>query len=252
MSVISYENYNTGVSKIILKPTKQYPEEHNFFYCDTKDLDIVESGLWQLSGNRVKCVESSCYGIVRIFFHQALAFKYLNYHPDCIDHINGCSIDNTDENLNVVNQMQNVRNKKTQGYYYFEARHAFRPQIRIMGKAILPMCVKTEDVACIIQYELEKQYYFDYNYDFLLDRRNELDLVGLQYSGQITKEEAVFRHVMRYAQDNAWYVYRYNLFNYFKEYNVKIPTYVLDDRGFMRHPVTYKALNPFYERYKIE
>jgi hypothetical protein len=47
------------------------------------------------------------------------------------------------------------------------------------------------------------KYYDEFNYDFLLDRKHDLDILDDELTGKITVEEATFRHVMRYAKDNA-------------------------------------------------
>ena len=74
-------------------------------------------------------------------------------------------------------------------------------------------------------------------YSFLKDRRKDIDILDLERTGQISEDEAVYRHVLRYA-DNAWYLYRYNLFEYFKDNNIPIPVYAIDDEGFMTHHIT--------------
>ena len=85
--------------------------------------------------------------------------------------------------------------------------------------------------------------YEDYRYDFLKDRRKDLDLLDMERTGKISEAEAVYRHVLRYA-DNAWYVYRYNLFNYFKGNNIPVPNFSIDSNGFMVHSVTGQKLCP--------
>lgn len=83
-----------------------------------------------------------------------------------------------------------------------------------------------------------------YMYDFLKDRRHALDLLELERTGQITAEEATYRHVLRYA-GNAWYFYRYGLQEYFKDNNIPIPTYGLDEQGFMVDTITGNRLCPY-------
>ena len=67
--------------------------------------------------------------------------------------------------------------------------------------------------------------------------------MDLERTGQISEDEAVYRHVLRYA-DNAWYLYRYNLFEYYKDNNIPIPVYAIDDEGFMTHHITGQRLYP--------
>jgi len=104
-------------------------------------------------------------------------------------------------------------------------------------------CTRTEVEAIQSVYQLELQYE-DYRYDFLKDRRKDADILDLERTGQISEDEAVYRHVLRYAADNAWYVYRYNLFEYFRDNHLKVPDYAIDDEGYMTHPITGVRLCP--------
>lgn len=83
-----------------------------------------------------------------------------------------------------------------------------------------------------------------YMYDFLKDRRGDLDILDLERTGIISAEEATYRHVIRYAKDNAWYYYRYNLEQYFKDNHIPVPDFDLDEQGFMIDKITRKKLCP--------
>lgn len=179
------------------------------------------------------------------------AYNILSNYPDYIDHINGVELDNINNNLNSINQQQNSYNKPTRGYV-IQYSNGFRPQIKFNGKAYHPYSVVHSEIeACVIQHQIETDYLKSlmgndyYMYNFLFDRRNDLDILDLERTKKISVEEAIFRHVMRYAKDNAWYYYRYNLQNYFSQYHIPIPTYSLDNQGFMIHPITGKKLCPF-------
>ena len=234
----------TGVAKVILKPTKAFPNG-GWFYCDIEHLDLVQGYNWRLHkiGKSQIYVETNIGFQQNIYFHQALAEKLLGYNPECIDHINLLEVDNTDRNLNVITSQQNNRNKPSRGYKY--DMYGFIPQIVYDYRNFYDTTYKSEVEAALATYHFRQQCFSDYNYNFLRDRRNDLDLVDLQYTGKISKEEATFRHVMRYARDNAWYIYRYNLFDYFRQYNVPIPQFSLDSQGYMIHPITGQRLCPF-------
>ena len=244
MAVAKIEEYSvTGVAKVILKPTRVFPQ--GWFYTDMKHIDLVKRYGWHLDkiGKNLVCVKAYTNFQQKIRFHQALAEKILNYIPDCIDHINLLEIDNTDRNMNIVTSQQNQKNKPSQGY--ISRGIGFLPQIYLDKKAYYDKSYKSEAEAALATYYLRQQYFLDYDYNFFLDRRNDLDIVDLQYTGKICEEEATFRHVMRYARDNAWYIYRYNLFDYFRQYNVPIPQFSLDSQGYMIHPITGQRLCPF-------
>ena len=67
--------------------------------------------------------------------------------------------------------------------------------------------------------------------------------VTLERTGRISEEEAVYHHVCRYA-DNAWFYYRYNLTEYFRDNHLKVPDYAIDEEGYMTHPITGQKLCP--------
>lgn len=257
MAVIKKEQYRqkdgTDILKVYTKPTSKFPEGSNYFYADAKDEDIVDSYDWSLFRNRKNIAiiyrrRDVCYSL-----HRDLAFKYLGYYPDYIDHINGVDFDNTDKNLNIVTNQQNLYNRPVKGYKITSNIHLiFKARLKINYVDCLPFSsVATEVEACQLQYLVETDYLRGilkddyYMYNFLKDRRNDLDILDLERTGQISSDEAIYKHVVRYASDNAWYYYRYNLEQYFKDNHLKVPDYKLDEQGYMIHPVTGKKLCPF-------
>lgn len=244
------------IIKVICKPTAKYPEGRNYFYCDSEDEDIVDLYNWGLdvsSKQTVVAVRPTLEGGYRphLLFHRELAYKYLKHYPACIDHINGIDIDNTDINLNVLSNRQNTFNAPTRGYSLNKGYKTFQARVGLYGSDIKMFSVTHSEVeACEQAYYTESNFLKlklgddYYMYDFLKDRRHALDLLELERTGQITAEEATYRHVLRYA-GNAWYFYRYALQEYFKDNNIPIPTYDLDENGFMIHSVTGQKLCPY-------
>lgn len=246
----------TDILKVFTKPTKRFPDG-GYFYVDAKDIDVIQNYNWGLiaDGKNIVVATNTCsvYSYRKfLVFHQELAYKYLGYHPDYIDHINGIDIDNTDENLNVVTSQQNAFNRPSRGYNKNHRYKSFQVRVRLSQELLSPYStVHTEVEACQLAYLAEADYLklkLDsdyYMYDFLRNRRGDLDILDLERTGIISAEEATYRHVIRYAKDNAWYYYRYNLEQYFRDNCIPIPNFITDEDGFMRHPVTNKLLCPF-------
>ena len=238
--------------KVILKPTKNFPV--GYFYCDSdiNTLNLVNSFGWHLhqQGKNIYVEAKSMSS--KLKFHREYALRILDSYQDYIDHVNGIELDNTDNNLNSVTQQQNLYNKPTRGYLVNKSFKYFQPCIAFNQEFHRPYgVVKTELEACILQHKLETDYLESltgkddyYMYDFLKDRRQALGLLDLERTKQISTEEATYRHVLRYA-DNAWYYYRYNLEQDFKDNNIPVPKYSLDADGFMVHPITGKKLCPY-------
>lgn len=162
-------------------------------------------------------------------------------------------MDNINNNLNIVTKQQNAFNRFTCGYGLSnnQLRLAFIPRVMFNGKEQRPFSqVHTEDEACVLQNEVEQVWLKEqlgadwYMFDFKKYRRGSEDILDLERTGQISEEEAIYRHILRYA-DNAWYMLRYGLEAYYKEHNIPIPQYSLDSDGFMIHSITGQRLCPF-------
>lgn len=246
----------TDIIKVYTKPTKKFPEGANYFYVDAEDENVVDLYTWCLILHGKQPIVTARYGMMygyrtTLLIHRELAHKHIGYYPSCIDHINRLEIDNTDANLNKVTKQQNGFNRASRGYLIDKRHNSFQPRILFNGTNLYPFSsVRTEIEACILQHQIETDYlkslmkenYCQYN--FLSDRRNDLGILELERTGQISAEEATYRHVLRYA-GNAWYFYRYGLQEYFKDNNIPIPTYDLDKNGCMIHPVTGQKLCPY-------
>lgn len=257
MSVVKIEEYRQqngdDILKVYCKPTKNFPEGENFFYAPADAVDLVQERSWRLDKTKNSYMVRASIIYTTVSFHQELCYFYHGYHADCIDHVNMIEIDNTNDNLNVVTRQQNALNQFVKGYTFSHSqlRLAFVPKIMCNGKTVrLFSQVHREDEVCILQneveqelarVELQKEYYM---FDFKKYRRGSEDILDLERTGQISEEEATYRHILKYS-DNAWYMLRYGLEDYYKEHNIPIPQYSLDSNGFMIHPITGQRLCPF-------
>lgn len=246
MSVLGIEQYkqknDEDVLKVLVRSTKAFLKGA-YFYCDASDEELVRQHSWHLHMQKKPYVIATemTYRQQTLRFHQEKAFNILGNHPNYINHINGVEFDNVNMNLDVVSQQQNLWCRLSRGYLI--AERSFRPNVKINSYQVFVKCTKTEAEACISAYQLEITYE-DYRYDYLKDRRKDIDLLDLERTGKISEEEAIYRHVCHYAKDNAWYVYRYNLFDYFRDNHIPVPAYSIDSDGFMCHSVTGQRLCP--------
>ena len=245
MAVKGIEKYrqqnSEDVLKVILKPTQKFPE--GYFYCDACDEELVKNYTWCLHTQRYPYVIAnlgSSYNQQTKQFHQEKAFNILDEYPNYINHINGVEFDNVNQNLDKVTNQQNCWARPSKGYRI--NGRSFEPRIGINSQNIYAKCVGVEVEAIQLAYQLELEYE-DYRYNFLKDRRKDIDILDLERTGQISEEEAVYRHVLRYA-DNAWYYYRYNLVEYFKDNHLTVPVFSIDSGGYMTHSITGQRLCP--------
>lgn len=244
MSVLRIEEYG-DVLKVILKPTKTFPV--GYFYTDNNPIarELVESYSWCLHKHAKNTyVVAYAFDKKILRFHQEYTKRILGYNSDYLDHINGLEMDNRAENLNVVNQQQNARNRPSIGYK-IGINNLFQPHYSLDGKVYYRGSYRTEPEALVATYNLRQEMYPYYNYNFYLDRRNDEDIVDLELTGKISSDEATYLHVKRYAGTNPWYIYRYNLFDYCSQHNIQIPSFDLDEQGFMVNPVTRQRLCPY-------
>ena len=245
MAVKGIEKYrqqnSEDVLKVILKPIQKFPE--GYFYCDACDEELVKNYTWCLHTQRYPYVIAnlgSSYNQQTKQFHQEKAFNILDEYPNYINHINGVEFDNVNQNLDKVTNQQNSWARPSRGYLI--AGRSFQPHVAVNSRQIHAKCTRTEVEAIQLAYQLELQYE-DYRYDFLKDRRKDADILNLERTGRISEEEAVYHHVCRYA-DNAWFYYRYNLTEYFRDNHLKVPDYAIDEEGYMTHPITGQKLCP--------
>ena len=245
MAVKGIEKYrqqnSEDVLKVILKPTQKFPE--GYFYCDACDEELVKNYTWCLHTQRYPYVIAnlgSSYNQQTKQFHQEKAFNILDEYPNYINYINGVEFDNVNQNLDKVTNQQNSWARPSRGYLI--AGRSFQPYVAVNSRQIHAKCTRTEVEAIQLAYQLELQYE-DYRYDFLKDRRKDADILNLERTGRISEEEAVYHHVCRYA-DNAWFYYRYNLTEYFRDNHLKVPDYAIDEEGYMTHPITGQKLCP--------
>ncbi len=122
MAVLNIEKYRQkngeDVLKVILKPTKTFPEGA-YFYADACDEELVKRYSWFLANQKQPYVVAhfeNHYRRQNLRFHQEKAYNILDRYPDYINHINGVEYDNTNSNLDVVNQQQNCWCKVSKGY----------------------------------------------------------------------------------------------------------------------------------------
>lgn len=137
------------------------------------------------------------------------------------------------------------------GYSFSEKDQKYYAKITINKHSYRPLSFTyREDEACQQRYYLEQiwlreqlgdQYYM---FDFKKYRRGSEDILDLERTGQISEEEATYRHIMRYAE-NAWYYFRYGLQEYYKDNNIPVPKYQLNEQGFMVDRITQKRLCPY-------
>ena len=262
MAVERIEEYRqqngVDILKVWCKPTKNFPEGKNFFYAPAEAVDLVSKYTWFLhmyGKNRVRVLANGkTHQDNSLLFHSTIFQFYQGYiWQEDIDHRDMVEYDNTDENLEAVTRQQNNFNKMTRGYHIDIRRKPvnFQAQFQISGKLYYPCkAIRNESDACIAQNYAEKvwlqerlgnQYYM---FDFFKYRRGSEDILDLERTGQISEEEATYRHILRYA-DNAWYYLRYGLQDYFKHYHIPVPRYSLDDMGYLTHPITGQKLCPF-------
>lgn len=249
MAVERVEQYITlagdKILKVILKPTKAFPV--GYFYTDDNLVarELINEHNWHLGkqNKNTYVVAYSYQGKLR--FHQEYAKRILGYYPDYIDHLNGVELDNRDANLNVVTQQQNIRNRPTIGYCFNAYRNYFHPYCTLNNKQIFSGNYKSEPEALLATYRLRQEAYADYNYNFYLDRRNDLDILDAELTSKITSDYATYLYAKRYAENNPWYIYRYNLFEYCKANNIMIPSFTLDKDGFMINPATGTKFCPY-------
>lgn len=212
------------VLKVWLSPTPQFPNGA-FFYCEARDYDLVESHPnWSISDPKkpyVKATASIASAVSIYRFHIEVAKKYCSELSEAIDHYNGVEFDCVNRpNLFSVSAEQNSRNRRGRGYEITPSG-SFSALIKIHGKKIRSNPVRTEVEALIDRSQLEKRYFSDYSYNFLEDRRTDMDLIMYEREGQWTKEQVIREYLTRH--NNPWFFFRYDLREVYQQYGLPFP-----------------------------
>ena len=227
------------VIKVILKPTRK--GIIRYFYADEAALDLVNNHGWGIRDSKHQYVTAR-FNKENMYFHKEIMGDCLG---ECIDHVNGVCFDNVYENLNDVTTMQNLRNSRCRGYGFDKKTDKFSVGLLINGDICTTKDYKTELEALQVSNYIRSLLHADYDYNFLLDRRDDLDILDLERTGQISAEEAIYRHVIRYAANNAWYIYRYGLQEYCRDNHIKIPEFDIDEYGYMIDKLSGVRLCPY-------
>lgn len=226
------------VLKVWLAPTPQFPNGA-FFYCEARDEDLVLAHKnWSIYSQKepyVKAGASIASAVSYYRFHVEVARKYLGFLPEAVDHYNGIEFDCVDRsNLFSVTAEQNNRNRRSKGYI-ITSSGLFLSRIKYHDNLIRSNPVRTEVEALIDRSQLEKRYFSDYSYNFLEDRRTDMDLLMYEREGQWTKEQVIREYLARHS--NPWFFFRFDLREVYQQYKLPFPQegkdYWIDGDGFM-------------------
>lgn len=229
------------VLKVWLSPTKAF-SNGSFFYCEARDYDLVLAYKnWTISDPKhpyVRAVASITSAVSHHYhFHIEIAKKYCSELPEAIDHYNGVEFDCVNSpNLFSVSQEQNTRNRRGRGYEITPSS-SFSALIKLHGKLLRPYStVRDEIQALALRNQLEQTCFSDYNYNFLADRRTDLDLLRQEREGVLSHDDAVYLYLKKYSA-NPWFYFRYDLAEAYEYYGLDKPEegkdYWIAKDGFM-------------------
>lgn len=141
------------------------------FYFDLEDYDKIKDHCWN----------KSSYGYIKtlvnghnLFLHRLVTgANELDPYKYVVDHINHIQYDNRKENLRIVSQGENSRNRSLKssntsgksGVWWSTRDKVWYVQLKIDGKAISGGCFQNKEDAIKKRCELEEKYYGEFSYD---------------------------------------------------------------------------------------
>lgn len=152
--------------KVFLRPTEDYPEGQNFFYCDVQFKNAIRDAVIldftsREDGNRYAMING-------IALHRFVMMS--SGRGDVVDHISGVTYDNCSCNLRITDSRGNANNKN-KGVFSIRTRCGTYPE------------TFTNEVDALIArsyiIKLERELGNGVGYNFLYDRRDDADLVDL-------------------------------------------------------------------------
>lgn len=112
----------------------------------------------------------------------------------------------------------------------------FYPTVACVSETYVLHCLHSEVEALKAQVALEKECYTGYMYNFLEDRRSDMDLLIGVREGVLAQDDATYLYLQRYAR-NPWFYFRYDLQEAFEYYGLREPEegvdFLEDSEGFM-------------------
>lgn len=199
--------------------------------------DLLDKGSFCKAGEYISYYRRHSGSHLAVALHRELFYITPDHDKDVINHMNQIGIDNTYQNLDVVSSAANSIYRLSRGYV---TSRGLKQVIRQIEGRNYTVCkgVWREDEACSNAYyvdyvwlkEILKKEYYQFN--FFKYRRGELDILDDERTGKISEDEAIYKHIMRYA-DNAWVYLRFGLQQYFKDNHIAVPSYTLNEEGLM-------------------
>lgn len=224
------------ILKVFLKSNKIVPTG-DFFYCEEKHEGFLARKSWFLhSSDRPSIVRGTTCGVSKPFYlHQEIVRQEVGDPTVHADHRNCVKFDDVyEQNLYVATKSEIIHNRRSTGYRL--ARNAFYPTVACVSETYVLHCLHSEVEALKAQVALEKECYTGYMYNFLEDRRSDMDLLIKVREGVLTQEDATYLYLQRYAR-NPWFYFRYDLQETFDYYNLPEPEegvdFLEDSEGFM-------------------
>lgn len=224
------------ILKVFLKSNKIIPTG-DFFYCEEKHEDFLARRSWFLtSGNRPSVARGVTSGISKpLYLHQEIVRQEVGDSTVHADHRNCVKFDDVyEQNLFVATRSEIIHNRRRTGYSTL--RNTFYPTVVYDAKKYVSHCVYSEVEALKEQVALEKRCCTGYRYNFLEDRRSDMDLLIGVREGVLTQDDATYLYLQRYAR-NPWFYFRYDLQEAFEYYGLREPEegvdFLKDSEGFM-------------------
>ena len=226
MELLKIEEYSNAL-KVFLRPTKDYPEGQNFFYCDVQFKNAIRDAVIldftsREDGNRYAMING-------IALHRFVMMS--SGRGDVVDHISGVTYDNCSCNLRITDSRGNANNKYNLGVSYNKNKGVFSIRTRC---GTYPETFTNEVDALIARsyiIKLERELGNGVGYNFLYDRRDDADLVDLVRTDQLSVEDELNTYLKRYSS-NTWCYYRHYI-DLLPYKDLFVTDYLLDDQGFL-------------------
>ena len=234
-------------SYIFVVSKRGVPLHRACFIASAEDEKNIDSKDWLIPAIRENMYPHLAYQT----FHRNI-FPEVDPTKSILDHGNLCKYDNVRSNLQPKTRIQNSQNVFRR--HYINNGKDFRTKLKvdtsklsqeliscpfvdyIKGDYIIGVSCTNEADVCRTTRVIESLYQrcdADYNvFDIVNYRVDDFNTLLLERTGKITKEEADLRHIMSYS-NNAWYLLQYGLEDIYKENNIKMPEYSLDENGFL-------------------
>lgn len=237
MAVQKIEKYRQKDGADVIKVWVSKPRG-KYFYTDAKFIDLVQAHDWYIKKEKGNYYVKADFKTNETKYLHDIVARSVATDVDAdnkdIVFLNGVTTDIMFSNLRLVDKkpagvfsLDSLDYRPNKGGSPFEVYAKEGDKIQYQGT------FRNELEALNAICKINWQHRNNIAHQFLTEMSKEPELLDDFRTGKIGSQELMLIKAIKYCSDNPWYAYRYGLVDVCRSYNIGIPPFTIDERGFM-------------------